>query len=71
MKPLQKIKVTVKDGKKDSQESVGKVKHIADSVADELLQQAKEVYYKSMKGVKTIHIWEEVEVKKAAAKDKK
>lgn len=64
MKAIQKVKVLVRDGKKESKESVGEPRAIADSVADELLQQAKEVDFKSIRGIKTIEIWEELKVEK-------
>lgn len=70
MKQLQKVKVLVRDGKKESQESVGKPRYIADSVADELTQEAKEVDYKAIRGVKTVVIWEEVKKEKPSKKEK-
>lgn len=63
MKPLQKVKVTVENGKVTKEENIGKQRAVADSIAEDLLIQSEELLNKDnlskLKGVKILTVWKE------------
>lgn len=72
MKALQKVKVTVQAGKVAKKEKIGSERPVADSIAEDLLIQAKEVLSKdaisAIKGIRIFEVWEEGKPLKQAEK---
>ena len=66
MKTIQKIKVTVRNGKEEKRESIGEPRPVLDNVAEDLLSKSKksvsEAELKKITGIKSIVIWEESEM---------
>lgn len=67
MKQLQKVKIQVSNGKETKRESIGSIRPVADSIAEDLLLESKLLSSKEsiakVKGIKTIEFWKEVKTK--------
>ncbi|TDQ27635.1 hypothetical protein [Tenacibaculum caenipelagi] len=65
MKTIQKIKITVRNGKEEKRETIGNPRPVVDNVAEELISKGEkatsEEELKKIKGLRILDIWEESE----------